>query len=66
MVVNITHIPKEGHDCGPFPLVSLPAGTRGECDRCGQEWIVVSGAKYNETYRAWRRLTDKNKDGRDL
>ncbi len=35
------------------------------CDECGREWVVVEGAQYNEPYSAWRRLTQRNRDGSD-
>ncbi|WP_234057933.1 hypothetical protein [Microbacterium sp. NFH-22A-Y] len=42
-----------------------PRGTIWTCDECGSEWVVVEGAQYNEAYSAWRRLTDRNRDGSD-
>jgi hypothetical protein len=33
---------------------AYPAGTLWECDDCGKQWVVVTGAQYNEPYSAWR------------
>lgn len=33
-------------------------GTIWECDECGSQWIVWSGAQYNEAFSAWRRHTE--------
>lgn len=49
----------------PNPNQHVPA-TRWQCDDCGQEWVVVSGSQYNETYRAWRKLNSRNRDGEDF
>lgn len=40
-------------------------GTIWECDECGQQWVVVHGAQYNEEYSAWRKLTEQNRYGYD-
>ncbi len=29
-------------------------GTIWECDHCGRQWIVWSGAQYNEPFSAWK------------
>lgn len=29
-------------------------GTIWECDHCGAQWIVWSGAQYNEPFTAWK------------
>lgn len=33
-------------------------GTIWACDECGSQWIVWSGAQYNEAFSAWRRHTE--------
>ena len=33
-------------------------GTLWECDECGSQWIVWSGAQYNEQFSAWQRHTE--------
>jgi hypothetical protein len=33
---------------------AYPAGTLWECDDCHKQWVVVTGAQYNEPYSAWR------------
>lgn len=43
----------------------LRSGTIWTCDECGREWVVVTGAQYNESYTAWRRLTEANRGGQD-
>jgi hypothetical protein len=40
-------------------------GTVWTCGECKQEWVVVEGMQYNEPYTAWRKLTERNRDGRD-
>lgn len=29
-------------------------GTIWECDACGAQWVVWSGAQYNEAFSAWK------------
>lgn len=29
-------------------------GTIWECDDCGRQWVVWSGAQYNESFSAWK------------
>ena len=67
MSFRVIHVPKSSHSCGPLPSTdSFPIGTYLECETCEQKWVLVWGTQYNEIYRAWRKLTDKNKDGRDV
>lgn len=47
------------------PADTLPRATQWQCDVCDQTWVVVEGAQYNESYSAWRRLTEKNVGGHD-
>lgn len=64
---QIIYVPPTAHECGGQPPARmLNAGTQWQCDDCGQVWVVVEGAQYNESYSAWRKLTEKNKGGRDL
>lgn len=68
MTGKITYVPSshERHGCEGMPAAdALPAGTIWTCDDCGQEWVVVEGAQYNESYSAWRKLTERNRGGRD-
>ena len=71
MAGRITFVPstptacEQGHCAGkPSPDPHRP-GTIWTCDECGKEWVLVQGAQYNETYRAWRRLTERNRGGSD-
>lgn len=66
---KITHVPSDAtiHDqrgCQDRPSpYDYARGTIWTCDECGSEWVVVHGAQYNEAYTAWRRLTERNRDG---
>lgn len=69
---RIIHMPKPEithdnyHPCQGIPAAEfLVRGTQWQCDSCDRIWVVVEGAQYNESYSAWRILTDRNKDGRD-
>ncbi|AXC37874.1 hypothetical protein SEA_JACKO_14 [Microbacterium phage Jacko] len=67
MAGQIIYTPPEAHECSGMPVPErYPGGTIWRCDDCGTEWVVVQGAQYNEPYSAWRKLTENNKDGRDL
>lgn len=61
------HPPAEAaHRCsGMNHPRGYPAGTQFHCDECPQKWVVVEGTQYNDPYKAWRKLTPKNEDGRD-
>jgi ribosomal protein L37AE/L43A len=42
-------------DCADKPRADgLRDGTIWECDHCGRQWIVWSGAQYNESFSAWK------------
>lgn len=43
--------------------LGLDHGTIWQCDECEQQWVLVMGAQYNETYWAWRKLTAQNRNG---
>lgn len=64
---RIIHTPPTKHECSgmPFPE-AYPRGTVWKCDECRQMWVMVEGFQYNEGYSVWRKLTENNKDGRDL
>lgn len=68
---RITFIPKtptacERGSCEGKPDPKLHRdGTIWQCYECGKEWVVVSGAQYNESYTAWRVLTERNRGGSD-
>lgn len=69
MTGRITHVPAPRDLCAaracpgkPDPA-PLRRGTIWTCDDCSREWVVVHGAQYNEPYHAWRRLTERNRDG---
>lgn len=52
--------------CADIPsATTLLPGTRWQCDYCEQVWVVVEGSQYNEYYRAWRKLTNRNLNGDD-
>lgn len=55
---------REGCQGMPRPE-SQERGTIWTCDDCGQAWVVVEGAQYNESYSVWRKLTDRNREGFD-
>lgn len=38
-------------------------GTIWKCDDCAQEWVLVEGVQYNESWSNWQRLTESNRDG---
>jgi hypothetical protein len=64
---RITFTPKEAHTCSGLPddrAIYAP-GTLWTCDECGQEWVMVYGSQYNESYSVWRKLTEKNRKGSD-
>ncbi|QDK03259.1 hypothetical protein SEA_DEJAVU_18 [Microbacterium Phage DejaVu] len=64
---RIIYVPNDPHECGSKPVSAmLKKGTQWQCNDCDQVWVVVEGAQYNEPYSAWRRLTERNRDGRDL
>lgn len=67
---RITFVPAAEHKCSGMPLQTKldhrTPGTIWQCDECGQEWVVVSGAQYNEDYWSWRKLTTKNRNGQDI
>jgi len=72
MTGRITHVLEPAAVCErPGGCPDMPKaeahrpGTVWTCDECGREWVVVEGAQYNESYRAWRRLTDRNRNGDD-
>lgn len=71
MTGRITHTPTPQtlHDrkgCDGKPDANMHArGTIWTCDDCGKQWVVVQGAQYNESYSAWRVLTDRNREGYD-
>jgi ribosomal protein L37AE/L43A len=63
---TITAPPPEAHKCEGIPLPALyHEGTVWTCDDCGKKFVVVRGAQYNESYLAWRTLTEENKNGAD-
>lgn len=72
MTGRITHVPTPAAVCErpagcldkPHPEVHA-RGTVWTCDECGREWVVVTGAQYNESYSAWRILTAANREGYD-
>lgn len=72
MTGRITFIPQAKAVCErpagcldkPNPQVHA-RGTIWTCDECDKEWVLVTGAQYNEPYSAWRPLTDRNRDGSD-
>lgn len=64
---QIVSIPLAAHGCEGFPeAAAYPAGTVWKCLECGQEWVCVKGAQYNEPYSAWRRITESNMFGEDV
>lgn len=66
MAGKITGVPPAAHVCEGRPPAQLyPAATQWQCDDCPQTWVVVLGAHYNETYKAWRKLTLRNANGMD-
>lgn len=73
MTGRITYVPPTPAACDrpsgcpdkPPVTVHRP-GTIWTCDECGREWVLVTGAQYNEAYAAWRPLTAQNRDGRDI
>lgn len=72
MTGRITYVPQPAAVCerpGGCPdkprAEAYTRGTVWTCDECGREWVVVTGAQYNEPYSAWRPLTDRNRDGND-
>lgn len=45
----------ERGDCADKPRADqYRDGTLWECDHCGAQWVVWSGAQYNETFSGWR------------
>lgn len=44
---------------------ALTRGTLWMCDICEKVYVVVEGAQYNESYSAWRILTEANREGYD-
>lgn len=57
---------ERNRDCADKPIAYLlRPGTIWKCDDCGREWVVVEGAQYNESYKAWRILTERNRKGVD-
>lgn len=72
MTGRITHVPEPTAACErPGGCLGRPSadlyrpGTVWTCDECDREWVIVEGAQYNEVYRAWRRLTEANRNGSD-
>jgi hypothetical protein len=66
---RIIYTPKKAHICGGFPDVgAYPVGTIWECDEyeCAQQWVVFQGMRYPDPPLYWRKLTELNKEGRDL
>lgn len=58
--------PPPPHKCeGRPPADHFKPATVWQCDECGKKYVVVEGAQYNESYTAWRPLTEYNKDGSD-
>ena len=72
MTGRITFVPTPAAVCDrpggcrdkPHPQVHS-RGTIWTCDECGKEWVLVTGSQHNETYEAWRPLTERNRDGSD-
>lgn len=63
---TIVAAPPAPHVCEGRPNPNLyRAATQWKCDDCPQTWVVVEGNQYNESYKAWRRLTLRNVSGRD-
>lgn len=56
---------ERGNCEGKIRAPELRPGTIWKCDECGKQWVVVQGAQYNESYQAWRVLTERNRDGLD-
>lgn len=36
------------------PAADYRDGTIWQCDHCGRQWVVWSGAQYNEAFSAWK------------
>lgn len=51
---------------GMPPPEMFPRSTQWTCYDCDRIWVVVEEAQYNESYSAWRILTDWNRLGRDV
>lgn len=52
--------------CSGMPPADREApGTIWQCDECRKQHVVVEGAQYNEYYKAWRALTEANRNGDD-
>lgn len=72
MIGRITFEPPHPTACdrgtceGKPPADNYRPGTIWTCDECDREWVVVEGAQYNEPYQAWRHLTERNREGRDI
>lgn len=72
MTGRIIYRPAARNACtGPTGCPDKPAfdgldrGTIWQCDECDQQWVLVIGAQYNETYWAWRKLTPTTAGGYD-
>lgn len=73
MAGRITYVPEpasthsDRQRCPGMPAPEMfPRGTQWTCNECDRIWVVVEGAQYNESYSAWRILTDRNRLGRDV
>lgn len=63
---KITPPPAAPHQCTGRPDAKRHArGTVWTCNNCGKQFVVVFGAQYNESYVAWRPLTEANRNGHD-
>lgn len=70
MTGKFTHIPsvKVQHStlyrCPDMPRAEDHiTGSIWQCDDCDQEWVVVEGVQYNESWTAWYRLEENNREG---
>ena len=58
--------PTREHVCADKPVADRYArGTQWQCDECHTIWVLVVGAQYNESYSAWRVMTERNRNGQD-
>ena len=63
---RIVSVPTVAHKCQiGLGAGSYEPGTVWQCDDCDKQWVAVRGSQYNETYSAWRPLTERTKDGHD-
>lgn len=72
MTGRIVYVPAEDSRHSDDGCPDMPApeqyepGTRWACNDCNRVFVMVRGSQYNEYYEVWRKLSERNKGGKDL